>query len=241
MKENNKEITGADEMKRCSCCKEYKRRAKFSKNKAKKDGLEYYCKPCKSAKQGIKDIGKYKRTAALREEGKKRCSSCKVVKDFGEYHKSKGAPDGYNYRCKECERTRHQNYYEGNKDILNKKNNEWRKKRYYSDASYRLYSIVKRRIRESIRDSSNYKNRRYFSALGYTPEDLVQHIESQLKEGWNWDNYGEVWVIDHIYPHSKLPYDSLEHPNYKKAWALENLRPLCIKENLRKSDKVLVE
>lgn len=61
----------------------------------------------------------------------------------------------------------------------------------------------------------------------------------------SWDNWGQAtadertWNIDHIYPHSKLPYDSMEHPNFKKCWALENLRPLCAIENIKKKDKVL--
>jgi len=55
-----------------------------------------------------------------------------------------------------------------------------------------------------------------------------------------WGNRAE-WHIDHIYPHSKLPYDTMDHPNFQKAWALENLRPLCAEENRRKGDKVELE
>ena len=54
----------------------------------------------------------------------------------------------------------------------------------------------------------------------------------------NWENYGE-WHIDHIYPQSKLPYDSMEHPNFLKCWALDNLQPLWAEENRKKSNKVL--
>jgi len=43
--------------------------------------------------------------------------------------------------------------------------------------------------------------------------------------------------IDHIIPQSKLRYDSLDHPNFQKCWALENLRPICSIENIRKSNK----
>jgi 5-methylcytosine-specific restriction endonuclease McrA len=58
-----------------------------------------------------------------------------------------------------------------------------------------------------------------------------------------WDNYGryekgkEKWQIDHIIPQSKLLYDSMDHSNFRKCWALENLRPLEVVENIRKSNK----
>jgi len=78
--------------------------------------------------------------------------------------------------------------------------------------------------------------------LPYTPQQLKEHIESQFEDWMNWENWGlgnGCWNIDHIYPQSLLPYDSLEHPNFQKCWALENLRPLCAIKNLKKSNKVL--
>ena len=78
--------------------------------------------------------------------------------------------------------------------------------------------------------------------LPYTIAELRQHIESQFEAGMSWENWGKgegCWNIDHIYPHSKLPYDSLEHPNFAKAWALSNLRPLWEIENIRKRDKII--
>lgn len=50
-----------------------------------------------------------------------------------------------------------------------------------------------------------------------------------------------TWQIDHIIPQSKLPYFTLEDENFKKCWALENLRPLESFENLRKSNNVVAE
>jgi len=61
----------------------------------------------------------------------------------------------------------------------------------------------------------------------------------------NWNNHGLyrkniwndndpstwTWQLDHIIPYSNLQYDSLDHPNFKKCWALENLRPYSAKRN----------
>lgn len=74
-----------------------------------------------------------------------------------------------------------------------------------------------------------------FSNLPYTPEQLCAHIESQFDEHMTWDNYGPYWALDHIIPQAALPYDSMEHPNFVKCWALENLQPLEKGENARKS------
>jgi len=74
--------------------------------------------------------------------------------------------------------------------------------------------------------------------LPYTQEQLKEHLENQFDSKMTWDNYGTYWHIDHIYPQSLLPYDSLEHPNFQKCWALENLRPLEAKANIKKGNKV---
>ena len=62
----------------------------------------------------------------------------------------------------------------------------------------------------------------------------LEYREKQFDENMNWDNYGTYWQIDHILPQAAVPYDSLEHPNFQKCWALENLRPLEASENLSK-------
>ena len=39
------------------------------------------------------------------------------------------------------------------------------------------------------------------------------------------------WNIDHIIPQSDFVFDSISHSNFKKCWALKNLRPLSAKQN----------
>ena len=80
--------------------------------------------------------------------------------------------------------------------------------------------------------------------LSYTIRELKKHLESLWEDWMSWENYGLVsneiktWQIDHIIPMSKLKYDSVEHPNFKKCWSLDNLRPLEAKENIRKGNKL---
>ena len=52
------------------------------------------------------------------------------------------------------------------------------------------------------------------------------------KNMWN-NNDPQTWTwqIDHIIPHSTFKYTSMEDDNFKKCWALENLRPYSSKQN----------
>jgi len=52
-----------------------------------------------------------------------------------------------------------------------------------------------------------------------------------------WDNYGE-WHIDHIIPKSIFNYTDVIHIDFKRCWALDNLRPLWAMENLKKHTKL---
>ena len=81
--------------------------------------------------------------------------------------------------------------------------------------------------------------------FGFTKEELKQHLESLFEAWMNWNNYGRynpktwidndpstwTWNVDHIVPRSKLPYSSVEEENFKKCWALANLRPYSSKQN----------
>jgi hypothetical protein len=74
-------------------------------------------------------------------------------------------------------------------------------------------------------------------AVGYTVEQLKEHLEKQFDDKMNWENHGTLWHIDHIKPKSLFEYDSIDNPEFKKCWSLDNLQPLEAKENIRKSNK----
>ena len=80
------------------------------------------------------------------------------------------------------------------------------------------------------------KGGKTFTLLGYTGQELYRHLESQFTDGMSWDNIGE-WHIDHIRPVVSFNFDSTEHPDFKKCWALNNLQPLWAADNMSKGDK----
>jgi len=73
--------------------------------------------------------------------------------------------------------------------------------------------------------------------LGYSIQELKKHLEYQFDPNMTWNNYGTYWHIDHIIPQSDLPYRSMEDDNFKKCWALSNLRPLEAIQNMRDGAK----
>jgi len=93
--------------------------------------------------------------------------------------------------------------------------------------------------------------------LDYTIDELKVHLEAQFslpenldKDGniWmSWKNHGNynkhtwndndpstwTWQIDHIVPQADFNFISMEDPEFKKCWALNNLRPLSAKQNIK--------
>ena len=69
---------------------------------------------------------------------------------------------------------------------------------------------------------------------GYTGAEFKAHISALLPDGWTFADYGSKWELDHIVPRSAFVYSSIDDLEYKKCWALSNLRPLCKYENRRK-------
>lgn len=142
-------------------------------------------------------------------------------------------------------RKRENEYYQKNAEKINQKrrerystNNELRKANVERVSNYRkknpFYKInchFSNAIRRSIKDK---KGSSVFSLLGYSLEDLMNRLESQFTDGMSWENHGE-WHIDHIKPVCSFNFSSREDEDFKKCWALDNLRPLWARENLKKS------
>lgn len=134
--------------------------------------------------------------------------------------------------------------------IYNKENREkiltrqvkYNKNKRKNDPIFKLRDYISTRIRNAI----NKKDNSCLKYLNYTPQQLKEHLESLFEPWMNWNNHGQYlikdwkdddqstwkWQIDHIIPCSILPFTSMEDENFKRCWALSNLRPLSAKQNL---------
>ena len=125
-------------------------------------------------------------------------------------------------RCKDCNRL-----------VRNKRMREYRKK-----PKNRLTSDVRTRVWQTLKGGKKHKST--FDALGYTPQQLMKHLEKYMEDGMNWDNYTKHgWHIDHTKPIDAFNFTSTEDEEFKKCWALSNLRPMWAEDNLKKSNKIL--
>jgi len=188
----------------------------------------------------------------------KKCRDCGEEKALEEnFYKKSGRINQWMPYCKPChlarnnkardlnantkERTKknYQDWYSKNKRAKIEYNIAYAKKKWNNDPAWRLRRLVSGAVYNALKANDGGKNGgSILDYLPYSINELKEHLEKQFEPWMSWDNHGE-WHIDHIYPQSKLPFDSLEHPNFQKCWALENLRPLCAIKNMKKKDKTL--
>ena len=160
----------------------------------------------------------------------KKCSKCKTKKPFSSFFKDSKSKNGYQSQCKECKSAYICEYYKDNPD-----------KRYYSkEGSLKKYHrhAVHHNVAGLVRRGleNHTKSKPTFELLGYSVEDLKQHLEKQFTDGMTWENYGK-WHIDHIIPRKKLQYETTDDENFFKCWSLSNLQPLWAKDNWSKGSK----
>jgi hypothetical protein len=188
------------------------------------------------------------------------CSKCGIEKFTGEFGRDKYNKDGLNSRCKYCIRTESAAWKKANPDKVkqhrsryndvhadqrNKYNLDWnqtnveRMREIRRRSYYKLGTTVKgkldNRMHSAIYQSlrSNKAGKSWKSMVGYSVEDLKQHLESKFLPGMSWDNM-HLWHIDHIVPKSFFIYNTHTDQEFQYCWSLDNLQPLWAEDNLSK-------
>jgi len=85
----------------------------------------------------------------------------------------------------------------------------------------------------AIRRLGEIKRSPTMEHLGYTPQELADHLERQFVKGMGWHNR-DKWHIDHIVPISTAK--TIE--DVIALNQLSNLRPLWARDNLSKGDRL---
>ena len=167
----------------------------------------------------------------------KRCKDCEKIFSISNFRKrnSKKSATGISYEpyCNECEKFR------GN-ELGKKRSKRLRKE----NPGFAIHKDISARIWKAIKGNKNKE-----SCIKYLPfsiEELKIHLESMFEDWMSWQNYGGYklsewneenkstwkWNLDHIIPHSKFKYLSMEDQSFKDCWSLCNLRPYSAKQNL---------
>ena len=118
--------------------------------------------------------------------------------------------------------------------VLQSEAQERRRSTPWGKINNRMWPIVHFSVRRGASRVTKYSD-----ALGYTWAELRSHLEAQFAPDMSWENWGDVWELDHIIPLSSFRYTSIEDQEFRDCWALGNLRPLSRKENATKGSKRL--
>jgi hypothetical protein len=252
-------------MKTCTKCKEEKVLDAFGKCKREKDGLQHWCKACKSHhyqsnKESIckkqKEYNTVNREARLKRQAEYRILNREDINKKQNEHyysnREKILRDQKLYRQDNIEKIRaadrsrypsrrekvldyQKKYYQENKDKVKARCRDYTLNRLKIDNVFRMTSNLRNRVRRAIIGFK--KTGATMELLGCTAEHARAHIESQFTKGMSWNNYGvHGWHIDHILPCAS--FDMADQSQQRQCFHYTNLQPLWAKDNLSKSDKL---
>lgn len=167
----------------------------------------------------------------------KRKNRKKIAASQREYHQQNKENDSLTKKI----------WYQNNKEavIQRVKKNLYRRRE--TDIVFRLKESISRRVGAAIKKNHNS----IAKFLPYSVRELKEHLEKLFEPWMTWENYGTyradiwndqdsstwTWQVDHIVPHSKFLYVSMEDQTFKDCWALNNLRPYSSKQNVIDGDR----
>ena len=131
----------------------------------------------------------------------------------------------------------HKTWRENNKDKIRKTKREYEKTRKSNDPVYKLVGNFRTAIYTVLKENNVKKFGHYFDILGYSQENLINHLENQFDDKMSWENYGK-WHVDHKLPITFFNFTSIEDEEFKKCWSLDNLQPMWGSENISKSNRI---
>lgn len=181
------------------------------------------------------------------EEGLHLCKKCNLYKTLEKFKKRKTKNlIVLNSFCNPCHKYPEsmKRWYEENKIKIQDVRKKWRKnnkdkireygKQYYNEIKKDTDKRLKQKVKSAMSNSVRFnKSNQYLNMVGYTVQDLKEHLESKFREGMSWDNYGRGgWHIDHIRPLAS--FDLTQELEFIRAWGLYNLQPLWESENCSK-------
>jgi len=125
-------------------------------------------------------------------------------------------------------------YYQQNKKYYN----DYYSIKYWNDKKFnltkRMYSIIRFCI---LHNRNGYK---WESYVGYTLEDLKNHLRKTISKFYTWGDYLDGKLeLDHRIPISAFNYSEYTDYEFQECWSLENLRLITPEENHSKGSKIL--
>ena len=128
------------------------------------------------------------------------------------------------------------NYYNENRDKIIAHQKEYHKIRRQIDLRYKLVCNLRTRTSLAFRAQNVNKSNKTMELICCTKQFLKNWIQFQLYGDMTVENYGKIWQLDHTIPISSF---NLSNENEKrKCFFWCNLRPMYVRDNIVKSNKV---
>jgi hypothetical protein len=146
--------------------------------------------------------------------------------------------------CKECAKAQRALSLKGKKrksggigsrvpvEVQQQRKRDWKRNKereLRQDPTYRAITSIRKKTSKVIKGGNPNKH-----CFGTSRQKFLRHIESQFRDGMTWENYGDYWHVDHIFPITKASeVDALEKT---AATNWRNLRPMIGADNMSKND-----
>jgi hypothetical protein len=201
------------------------------------EGVEEPCSKCKKRLRKHRYYVKHKEECLAKSKNHRLANKEHVKQRDKKYHEEH----------REERRKQQAEYYAKNKEKIQAHRKEYRTehpekireqamKRLHNDPEYRISLALRQRVRRSVGTGSYYED-----LVGCKKDFLLAwftfNFEIDCQFEMTFDNFGDVWQIDHVLPVSK--FDLLEEDQVKKCFNWKNTCPLPKKMNLLKSNKIV--
>jgi len=111
--------------------------------------------------------------------------------------------------------------------------NKYRKNNLKANPNHKISGEILKSIKRN-KDGWHWEN-----LVGYSLNDLIKQLKKTMPKGYTWKDYMQGKLhVDHKIPISAFNYDNPKHIDFKRCWALNNLRLLPAKENLTKRNRL---
>lgn len=224
----------------CGRCGEWKPLELLVKSKKFATGRKSLCKQCDSKAAKLRRAKNADEINARRRESydpeKAKISNAKWAAENQDKLKA-SRKDQWAKADKDVEREKNRRWIADNPE---KAREIWRRKdeKKRSMPKGRLDDAMARGVHRGLVHGAK-SGRRTFDLLGYTVNELMDHLEKQFTDGMSWSNYGKGgWEIDHVIPRSAFNYETPQDIDFMRCWALSNLQPLWCSENRAKRNKL---
>jgi hypothetical protein len=194
----------------------------------------------------------------------KHCAKCDSWKALDAFQSTNDRWDGLRATCLDCSRAMTATWRENNRDHTRSYNSAWNKshpermaetkkvlkekypereriykhranKKRRSTLAGALHHRVSNLVRISLK--KNKHGGTFHNLVDYSRDDLQKRLNKTMPHGYTWTDFIQGRLhIDHIIPVTAFNFSSVDDLDFKRCWALSNLRLFPAADNIRKNN-----